>query len=96
MKTLACLNKDCLLRIRLERVIDKPIISIQKLGFCPGCGGKALQLDELNEDYWEQLAKSYELPVFLLRQLYDNWDHNEYPNFRDFVNAMKQESGIAV
>lgn len=92
MLTLSCQNKECMLRIRVGRIISKPALRIGAFTFCPLCGSKAASGQDMEESYWESIAQSYGLPVELMKMLYDTWIPGEHQKFSDYIEYMKKES----
>lgn len=89
--TLKCINKDCLLNVRVGRLLNRPALAIGSFMFCPLCGSKAYTTQDHEETYWEEIAKAYEMPVEIMRMLYDTWDSREHNKFRDHVDQMLKE-----
>lgn len=96
MLTLSCLNKECMLRVRLGRVMSKPALQVGAFRYCPLCGGKACAGMDIEESYVETLAQSYQLPVDVMKMLLDTWDANEHSRFVDYLNELKKEVGLTI
>lgn len=94
MVTLECSDPKCYTRLRLGRFIRLPITRVGPLQFCPVCGSKAVVSKDNNEDYWESLAKQYNLPVEGIIAIYSVWDSRAQPSFGAFVEEMKKEAEL--
>lgn len=89
--TIQCGN--CKSVFRLERV--GVVTHVGMPAYCPHCGAKANGFNDPERDYWELLSESLQLPVSITTALYDAWDRDDYPNFGDFVKAMKNGAASA-
>lgn len=95
MLTLGCSSSQCDTKVRIGRVLNTQR-SIGPFRFCPVCGAPAHAHHDTEESYWEMLARSFKLPIDLVKMLYEEWDPNEHANFRTFVEEMQAEaSGVA-
>lgn len=90
MLTLHCSSPQCSVQVRIGRVLNTQRTP-GAFRFCPTCGSPALAHTDTEETYWEALARSYSLPVDLIRMLYDEWDTREFHRFADFVAFMQAD-----
>lgn len=91
MLTIGCIAPQCGIKVRIGRIIDhgrqkQPIGAFQ---FCPQCGGPASAFHDTESSYWDTLARSYKLPVSVIKLIYEEWDPTEHNNFSDFVAEMQ-------
>lgn len=96
MLTLSCKNVDCLLRLRVGRILNAPVTRVGELGYCPRCSQEAdVTIDE-SENYWELLSRSYGVNPEAIQAIHSIWDPKTHPIFRHFVFEMLEEAGIKV
>lgn len=81
---------------RVERQL--PVTIIPNLPhYCMLCGSHACTaIHNADEDYWELLADTYNMPPKLIREIYAVWDWREYPKFSDFVASLEETKPEAV
>lgn len=90
MTRLTLLCKSCPATFRVERVGETFVIG--GLYYCPQCGkptGPAFI--DVDTDMWEALEKAYNLPIPLLKRMYELWPHQQYSHFTDFVRSFESE-----
>lgn len=92
MLTLRCMNNECLLRLRIGRILSLPTPRVGALRYCPLCGKDAIISTDNEESYWEALARAYELPVPILKEIFGIWDSTKYPRLKDFVDEIKRDA----
>jgi peptide subunit release factor 1 (eRF1) len=82
-QTIKCLSCDTI--VRVYRVVSAPTTQIGTLQYCPVCASEAKVLKDDDLDYWEILAENYDMPIEIIKQLYEMWDSKVHPRFGDFV-----------
>lgn len=92
--TSTCTNKECLTEVRVGRFLNRPSTFVGGFKFCPMCGSQAITGRDSDEDYWETLAKSYKLPVEIIKMLHESWNVHEHRKFYDHVQQMLKEAGL--
>lgn len=91
--TVSCI--DCRMVFRVENIT--PLTTSKRSIFCAGCGSDNVQDIKLElYDQWYAMAASFGLPqkagsVELIKKFFENWDAEEYPNFKDFVQSVVEE-----
>lgn len=91
--TLACTNKQCMLRVRIGRIINKPSLRVGMFEYCPLCGSNNAKVhQDMDESYWDALANAYKIPAEIMKMLYDTWNAKEHPIFADYVKQMREEA----
>jgi hypothetical protein len=91
MMTSYCSNKECMARIRVGRILNKPALTVGSFQYCALCGSKALTMADQDETYWEVLAESYGYTVEIMKMLYNCWDRNKHYRFSDHVRELQDE-----
>lgn len=88
MRTLNCMNVDCQISLRVARILNRPVLEIGALRYCPLCGQRAVQETD-NEQTWnEALARHYKLTPELIEVLYKEWNPHKHYKFVDFIQEM--------
>jgi hypothetical protein len=90
--TLKCHGIECLTQLRIGRFLKLPVTRVGAFRFCPICGGPASAAMDVEESYWETLAKAYGITVEAVIAIHSIWNGNEYPKFSDFVKVMLEEA----
>lgn len=83
----------CKVRFRIGRVLRPHPVGPGAFKFCALCGAETvgvIQNDE-EETYWESLAMGFDLPVDLIKLLYEDWSPDEHHRFSDYVKEMMAE-----
>lgn len=71
---------------------DAPGMNPGQLQFCPRCGAATNAHMDADEDYWDVLAAAFDnMPVDLVKMLYQEWDRTKYQRFGSYVHAAMQE-----
>ena len=87
--TLKCHDR-CAVVLRVYRI--EPAVQVGAFQFCPMCGSNNVsQYMDADLDQWESLARDYELPIPVIRQLYEWWQPTHYRNFGDFIREVRSE-----
>ena len=73
--------------VRIQRV--DPVTYDRAMTYCPICGSFAKATQVALDDYMEELARDYDLPIELMRKVYELWDPKEHPLFSDFYEELK-------
>lgn len=63
--------------------------------FCPYCGEQSVgTAQDTDQDFWEAMARDFELPIITLKKVYDMWTQvatpYKYQHFAVFVNELKE------
>lgn len=70
-----------------------PTLKVGGFKYCPLCGSNSIRVySSATTDHWESLARDYELPIPVLKELYALWQPHTGQRFGDFVHAMRQEA----
>jgi hypothetical protein len=91
-QTLFCQNSECMMRVRIGRLLKQRPTRIGAFSFCPMCGGKATVKTDEKETYMESLAKVYNMPVEAITVLLNLWNVHEHIKFSDFVAEIRKEA----
>ncbi len=93
MLTFKCSDFDgCGAEIRVGRRLDKPIISIGPMKYCPYCGKSGMSSIDSDQNLWEALSDSWGIPEEAIILLYYAWPRHQYTKFRDFVDFVKKQA----
>lgn len=64
----------------------EPSAAIGQFRYCPLCGSDNVFVYRSSDtDQWEAMSRDYELPIEVMKQLYDLWVPTQYHRFSDFV-----------
>ena len=85
-RTLTC--KTCAAVSRVELMKQ----SLTELGYCPACGSADVSLEkDTPTDYFEQLEKVYDVPAFIIKELFTTWDMKIHENFGKYIESFLEE-----
>lgn len=91
MLTLSCSNKECFIKLRIGRFLERQSNQIGALQFCPVCGSSAMTRNDIDETYWEVMSEHFNLPIEALRLIYSTWDTVKYQRFGDYIRSIEAE-----
>lgn len=85
-RTVTC--ESCAAVFRMEPLKQ----SNTEIGYCPSCGSADVSIDrDTATDYFEQLQKTYNLPIFILKEMFAAWDMKVYKSFGDYIKTFLKE-----
>jgi hypothetical protein len=85
-RTLTCQTCAAVSRIELMKQ------SLTELGYCPACGSADVLVEkDTPTDYFEQLEKTYNLPVFIIKELFATWNIKTHENFGKYIESFLEE-----
>lgn len=91
LKTILCIDGSCLTATTVSLYENRPTRTTE-YSFCPKCGGPAEMGDYLTQqDFYERLARFYNLPTEIISELYPLWDKTKHTRFRSFVREYLRE-----
>jgi hypothetical protein len=89
MMTMRC--NECENTIRVGHL--QPRTTVEAPQYCVYCASnRTIVYQDIQQDCWEAYARSYSLPISVVKTLYSMWDHHEHSNFGDFVRTMQKEA----
>lgn len=79
--TLSC--NSCKQRFRLTRM--EPSVIVAAPNYCPICGAQGVgAVQDAEQDFWEAMARAYNMKIKLLKLLYEVWNEEQPPRFQRF------------
>lgn len=88
MLTLRCSNVECMIQLRIGRILKNPVVRLGAFEFCPVCGSNASASNDEQENFWEALARAYGKPVEAIMAVFTVWNPIEQPVFKKFFDEM--------
>lgn len=87
--TLKCHN-GCGVMLRVYRV--EPGVAVGAFRYCPLCGSQNVsQYMDADMTQWESLSRDYDLPIEVIKQLYQWWLPTHHRRFSDFILEVKAD-----
>ncbi len=87
--TLQCASPTCLSEIRVYRTTQE-----RRFKYCPICGSQRITDASTDEaiDHLSSLARTYDIPTALMRQIYALWQPDVHHRFGDFITELLEEA----
>lgn len=63
-----------------------PILTSKEVAYCPYCGGSAKVVQR--SQVWEFLGLHFNLPEFLVQEMFAAWSLSDNPSFESYVRSM--------
>lgn len=88
--TIKCHDSVCGIMVRVYRI--EPSTRIGAFKYCPVCGSTRVSAYMSAEvDQWESLARDYNMPVEVIKEVYKLWEPQTHYRFADFVAELRAE-----